>query len=196
MSRFPIIAQLQYGTEFGKNLCPSPSRIVPLSQKEIPEPDVKHPVLYYVTLRQEKEFVSCQRKALLFEPSAYFHPPHTFLQSVLYLIEPRFYQAVHLPQLRKDVMMRWLKEKLALYPEGKKFLQHLLSNEIDTDPWSNPYFSILVGLLEAAKHKLHVVHADLEGKFKGMTPQKMPEKQSIVLLQMSSGWYAPYGISL
>ena len=93
-------------------------------------------------------------------------------------------------------MMRWLKEKLALYPEGKKFLQHLLSNEIDTDPWSNPYFSILVGLLEAAKHKLHVVHADLEGKFKGMTPQKMPEKQSIVLLQMSSGWYAPYGISL
>lgn len=204
MSKYPIIAQLQYGTAsaFGKNLCISPSRIVPLSQKEIPEPEMgdEKSYLYYLTPRQEREFVCCKPKAFLFEPSVYFRPPHTFLQSVLFLIEPRFYQVAHLPQKRRDVLLRWLKDKLEQVPEGKKFLQQILSSEVDTDPGNHKYFPILVRLLEATttatteSRSIQVVHADSEGKFKGVTKSREKKKSTVLLLQLPTGWYAPYGI--
>lgn len=198
MSKYPIIAQLQYGTAsaFGKNLCISPSRIVPLSQKEIPEPETgdEKSYIYYLTPRQEREFVCCKPKALLFEPSAYFRSPHTFLQSVLFLIEPRFYQVAHLPQQRRDVLLRWLKDKLSHLPEGKKFLQQILSSEVDTDPSNHSYFPILVRLLETESRSIQVVHADSEGKFKGVTKNKEKKKSTILLLQLPTGCYAPYGI--
>jgi hypothetical protein len=199
MSRYPMINQLQYGTAnaFGKNLCVAPSRIVPMSQKDIPEPDGTAPYIYYTTPRQEVEFVRCEAKALLFEPSAYFRSPHTFLQSVLYLVEPSFYQVVHLPRMRQDVLMRWLKEKLAQCPEANLFFQRLVSSEqnpLDTDPTCNKYFPLLMDLLEKEDVSIQVIHADREGGFKGITPAKTKKKKNLMLLQLSTGSYAPYGM--
>ena len=217
-----VLNQLQYGTanNFGKNYCIPPSRIVPISFKEISEIQNHKNILYYVTPQQENKFIMCEKKGTLFEPSSYFSPPHTFLKSFLFLTSKSFYMIMGKPKERQDFIMRFLKDKMSILMNKtndkkekrdiQKFMQKIfyIKNDIeyDTDPFRNKYFKLMCKAIHVDKISFVVVHTDNEGYYKDITPKHLDvskinsssneySEKYLIMLQLPNSNFSPCGIS-
>lgn len=253
VSVFELLRHLQYGagSDFGQNLNLPPSRIIPLSLREMNEdnsedgdamlnlgalnirdteaisevseisqdaPCVEIP---FVTPRLGEETLICRKGEWVPEPAAYFQPPHTFLQSILYLRSPAFFQSCHLPRKRHAYIHKYLVKALGDFAANatgkrkevaKKLIQKLLSDtgrRLDTDPEQNPNFALLYDILfpkEQKQENVIVIQTNEEtSEFSSTTPEKLPLPLStelakdeigttyLLVCKLPSGLFAPYG---
>ena len=210
---FNILRQLQYcnGSDYGDNLNIAPSRIIPISLIE--DNDNNKNIISYVPPRFGNEYVICDRNKKLPEPSAYFRSPNTFLKSLLYLCNVKYYDNVHLPLKANTILEHYLKdifEEMSKNKENtktKKLTQIILNNSdgiFDTDPHTNPYYSdFLKILLKKEKYNILVIRSDYNGNYYDTVPTIIPslsiknENSEVyyILLQNSNGLFSPYGKS-
>lgn len=210
---FNILRKLQYctGSDYGDNLNMAPSRIIPISLVE--DNDNNKNIISYVPPRLGNEYVICERNKKLPEPSAYFRSPNTFLKSLLYLCNVKYYDNVHLPLKANTILEHYLKdifEEMSKNKENtktKKLTQTILNNSdgiFDTDPDNNPYYSdFLKILLKREKCNILVIRSDDDGNYYDTVPNIIPslriksEKENselyYILLQNSNGLFSPYG---
>jgi hypothetical protein len=204
---FKILRQLQYssGSDYGNNLNFPPSRIIPVSLSEETETDN---IIYYTPPRLCSEHIVCEYGKKLPEPSAYFRGPNTFIKSVLYLTNIKFYENAHLPLKANRILMDFLREKVMEEKKNwtyKKLIQNILNNSklnLDTDPSKTPYFDKFLDLVLDREYQIVIIQSDKEGNYWDSIPEKLPkleaeerEKKYLILLQNPSGLFSPYGVS-
>lgn len=206
---FDILRQLQYciGSDYGDNLNMPPSRIIPISLVE--DNDNKN-IISYVPPRLGNEYIICERNKKLPEPSAYFRSPNTFLKSLLYLCDVKYYENVHLPLKANIILEHYLKyifEKMSKSKENsktKKLTQTILNNSdgiFDTDPNNNPYYSDFINILiKKEKCNIIVIRSDDNGNYYDTVPNTIPSLSIksdtniyYIFLQNSNGLFSPYG---
>jgi len=245
VSVFELLRHLQYGagSDFGQNLNLPPSRIIPLSLREMNDDNMEDGEVMldlgtletgncygsedeaveipFVTPRLGEETLICRKGEWVPEPAAYFQPPHTFLQSILYLRSPGFFQSCHLPRKRQAFIHKYLVKALDDFAanatgkrkeQAKKLIQKLLSDtskRLDTDPEQNPNFALLYDILfpkEQKQENVIVIQTNEEtSEFSSTTPEKLPLPLStelakdeigttyLLVCQLPSGLFAPYG---
>ena len=195
---FEIIRQLQYSScsSYGDNLNKVPSRIIPISLEDVKEDNI----IYYIPPRLGKEYIICNNKNKLPEPSAYFRSPNTFLKSLLYLSNINYYDNVSLPLKADSILNGYIRtifeeESHENVISNKKIIQVILNNTagtFDTDPDKNPFFSKFIKvILKKEKCNIMVVRSDDNGNFIDIVNKT--EKPSYILLLHSNGLYSPYG---
>lgn len=200
---------------FGNNLLYPPSRIVPLTFQDMDdtyEENIK--VLRYLTPSQEEAVIYCKPGFILPEPSAYFVEPHSFLESVLYLVLPEFYSISTQPRKKDAFLARFIRDTFDNYLKhatqkeirpAKKLMQHLLHNEwgeYDTDPSKNQDFATFIKVISTVvSDQIIIIHSDQSGHFQSTTPETVPsvdivesDRRFIVLCQLPNSRFAPYGI--
>ena len=195
---FELIRQLQYSScsNYGDNLNKVPSRIIPLCLEDVKEDNI----IYYITPRLGKEYIICNNKNKVPEPSAYFRSPNTFLKSLLYLSNINYYNNVSLPLQSDSILNGYIRtifeeESYENVTSYKKIIQIILNNTngtFDTDPDKNPFFSKFIKvILKKEKCNIMIVRSDDNGNFIDIVNKS--EKPSYILLLHSSGLYSPYG---
>ena len=210
---FTILKQLQYcsGSDYGNNMNSPPSRIIPISLIDDIKDVGDNKIIYYVPPRLGNEYIICDSKRKLPEPSAYFKYPNTLLKSLLYISNVDYHNNVQFPLKADGILQKYLFKIFEKYSEinkenstYKKLVQTILNNtngDFDTDPDKNPYFTKFINLiLKHEKCNLVIIRADNTGNFLDTVPSKIPSLNTInnnkmyyVLLQNSNGLFSPYG---
>ena len=185
-------------SNYGDTLLKVPYRII--SPYNNIEKDDKN-IIYYTQLNGNNSNISCDTDILVPDPYCYFRGNHTFLQSLLVLVNNEFMDNIHLPKKSKLIMETYIKNMCSYFTKNKKYnkcVQQILYNSsLHTDPDKNIYFSQFVRMLfEYNNCECIIICSNNDGQFSRMIPKKVPitDKKCYILLQFYTGKFAPYGI--
>lgn len=199
---FKVTKYLSYSkfSNYGDNLLKLPFRIIsPYNNTQNEENNNTN--IQYKQLNGNIGKISCSTNILVPDPYCYFRGDHTFLQSLLILLDNEFMDNAHLPKKSNHIMEAYIKNMCSHFTDNKKYnkcIQQILFNSsLYTGPDKNIHFRQFIQMFfEYNRCECIIICSDKDGYFSHTIPENISNisKTCYVILQFYTGKFAPYGI--